>query len=928
MLAAVAFSLLFGWLYAAPIVHNGYLAESDLYEYFLPVFLSPLTIWSSFEFGGMPAFADPGEASLSPLHFLFARVIGSWTGFVIAAYVLGACGAYAYVFSLTRSRVAAAFSGVAYALSEAMMERLAHLGVVHMMAWLPLVFLTVDRLRGEHQRRWIALGALILANCFLAGNPQTFLYVCYAAAVYGLVGGLVERAGWRYYAAALGTATLGAMLTAVKVLPMLEASRYTARQVMRIENFYGFANTPAQMLSALFPAIAHSGREAPTYVGLATLLCAFVAERRLFADWRVAFWTVLGILTLMIGVGGATPIAELAFHLPFYDRFRVGARHLIVAAFALSVLGGIGLSLVIGRVAGRKVVAGASIGLLLALAAGAATLAAWPGGFEFDDRFGHASGLPIWNDGVWLSLAFGVLTIGVVNAVAANPRAALLKLALVCLLAADLIFALPYGIGAAGLESVVLPEASAQPSRHAVQLGRELAPEHQRLLAVEGTHVDAVVPAAFARAWQIPIAGGYGPMLLAQHGSFASMGTNGSVEPRTLGASHTAFDLLAVKYVTVHEESFTTADTVSRHGLTWTSDALDLPVGPEECGRRPSRRASYGIPTEFNTAAIALAMHLRCSEDVRQGASVGAVRVFDAQGTEVVSQPLRAGIEIAEAHLNDPNLLRRARHTPAVVFDPDASPFSYYLRVPLPASIAGGRIEFDLTDTTGWIHIDRMTALDAAGRSAPLTAASVLMADTSRWRLHTHFATSRETDRGQDDDTRSETRVRVYENLRARPRAWLARHVIPLSDTDLRVAVASSQLPDGRRFDPALDALVSEGTAPGATFDEVGATAHIEEMRDGIVRVAVSAPGGGFLVLSETFYPGWRAEVDNVRVPLYRTYGTLQGVLVPPGRHAVTFTFVSASLRQGSALSALALAVVAAILWRARRATSIAAEVR
>src|SRR5262245_33440432 len=64
-----AFALLFMWLFARPVlIDHGYINESDLYEFGIPKFLARATTWSSFEFGGMPAFADPGESQLYPLH--------------------------------------------------------------------------------------------------------------------------------------------------------------------------------------------------------------------------------------------------------------------------------------------------------------------------------------------------------------------------------------------------------------------------------------------------------------------------------------------------------------------------------------------------------------------------------------------------------------------------------------------------------------------------------------------------------------------------------------------------------------------------------------------------------------------------------------------------------------------------------------------
>src|SRR5687767_3896529 len=82
VVVVVGFSVLFGWVYGRALFSDVYLIESDLYEYFLPIFLSPITQWSGFEFSGLPAFADPGDNVRYPLHFFFARIVGSWAGFI------------------------------------------------------------------------------------------------------------------------------------------------------------------------------------------------------------------------------------------------------------------------------------------------------------------------------------------------------------------------------------------------------------------------------------------------------------------------------------------------------------------------------------------------------------------------------------------------------------------------------------------------------------------------------------------------------------------------------------------------------------------------------------------------------------------------------------------------------------------------------
>jgi uncharacterized membrane protein YfhO len=67
-------------------------------------------------------------------------------------------------------------------------------------------------------------------------------------------------------------------------------------------------------------------------------------------------------------------------------------------------------------------------------------------------------------------------------------------------------------------------------------------------------------------------------------------------------------------------------------------------------------------------------------------------------------------------------------------------------------------------------------------------------------------------------------------------------------------------------------------------------------------------------VLSENAYPGWRARIDGVEVPIYRTDVTLQGVVVRAGVHRVDFTMEPPALAAGILMSGLAGLVCVALL--------------
>ena len=117
------------------------------------------------------------------------------------------------------------------------------------------------------------------------------------------------------------------------------------------------------------------------------------------------------------------------------------------------------------------------------------------------------------------------------------------------------------------------------------------------------------------------------------------------------------------------------------------------------------------------------------------------------------------------------------------------------------------------------------------------------------------------------------------------------------------------------------DAPVIETTdaAPGS---RVPATpARVVSRSDTEVTVEVRARARGQLVLLDSFYPGWRAEVDGRETPIRPANAAFRAVAVNAGRHEVRFSYRPASVIAGGAISvaAIALMAVALLLGRGRR---------
>lgn len=92
-------------------------------------------------------------------------------------------------------------------------------------------------------------------------------------------------------------------------------------------------------------------------------------------------------------------------------------------------------------------------------------------------------------------------------------------------------------------------------------------------------------------------------------------------------------------------------------------------------------------------------------------------------------------------------------------------------------------------------------------------------------------------------------------------------------------------------------------------------------------RVVLEARMGcrGLVVLTDTFYPGWRATVDGVEAPILDAYGAFRGVVAGAGAHRIEMVYRPFSVIAGASLT-LAVWLGAAALfvsnWRRRRATS------
>jgi len=93
------------------------------------------------------------------------------------------------------------------------------------------------------------------------------------------------------------------------------------------------------------------------------------------------------------------------------------------------------------------------------------------------------------------------------------------------------------------------------------------------------------------------------------------------------------------------------------------------------------------------------------------------------------------------------------------------------------------------------------------------------------------------------------------------------------------------------------------------------------------LRVLNSSQQVSWLLLSDTYYPGWRAWVDAQPVPLVRANHAFRAVPIPPGTHEVQMSYMPTHFLLGVLASGTAIGVLALVSVRKRRTEKHAQEV-
>lgn len=164
--------------------------------------------------------------------------------------------------------------------------------------------------------------------------------------------------------------------------------------------------------------------------------------------------------------------------------------------------------------------------------------------------------------------------------------------------------------------------------------------------------------------------------------------------------------------------------------------------------------------------------------------------------------------------------------------------------------------------------------------------------------------------------SRGSTILRHYKNNGALPRAYVTYE----ATTAATLSQAAATITDSS-FIPGKNVLLEShavNTFPGlaeriATKTSIAApkpaTVTWQENRHESVILTVETQQPGFLVLTDTYYPGWRAYIDGKETPIFAANLSQRAIVLPEGTRTVRFSYAPESVIVGGRIAAVTLIV-------------------
>ena len=315
-------------------------------------------LWLPYEYLGLPLLGILQPGLLYPLNFLYFVLPAPFAfnlNFILH-YVLAAFFTYLYVRLLGIRPFPAFIAGLVFGYSGYLLGYVkAFTSLRNAAAWLPLILYLYEMLRRTLSLRYAALAAIIVAMQVFAGHYQICVYTYLILGLFTFYYFFrIERENRiRFFLLSLVPIVFGSLIALPQLLSTKELSNFAWRLNLGYDFFTDGSFSPILLLVWFLPFTSELW---PSRWPIAEItLSPIVPFTQILAIWTVIklrkeegthtfFWGLIAIIAFFLALGKYNPLYHLMYYIPVYNLFRVPARHLLAYNFAIAVLSAIALN--------------------------------------------------------------------------------------------------------------------------------------------------------------------------------------------------------------------------------------------------------------------------------------------------------------------------------------------------------------------------------------------------------------------------------------------------------------------------------------------------------------------------------------------------------------------------------------------------------
>jgi hypothetical protein len=931
-----------------------------------------LPLWTPYIFSGYPLLSMAQNGLGYPLTWGYLFLPSQWAEQVnvLAPFLLAPIFTYLYVRALGKSRLAGILAGLCFGYGGFMGSRMSNGLMPNAVMWLPLILLSILKVSNTRFIPCLLWAFAAYLMSVLNGTGQGFVWVGITALVYGFYLSAVETLSvcistndrrpsnllrcWRPLAVAGGAIILAAGMASFQIFESWSAKTLSIRNVLGIERFNDLTYSPAHALKA-FLAPLYNCIESTPFVALGAavlaLFGAIFASRKivldkplfLIRDPHLYFWFIAVVVSGLLILGTHTPLYSLLRYIPIVNSFRGPSRLSFEWGLALSVLAAYGWDALMsyvrpkqekGRV-DKTLIASVAI-LLLTIVTGCLWVNNTP--IRHVNTDGDVSILEsrylMWKAvftslsliGLWLSLRV------------APPKLRTIGLCSWILVAC---FFEPY-VGQSrwwGKYTLTADRMTRiSPTQRWLQ---QYSPEENRVytrvkllnMEVNPEPLDIDSPNLSVVAGLHNVAG-YEPLILQRYSralgdvgmdGVSKRGTFTQVDAPLDGKSH-VLDMLNTRFlVTYSTLSIERELLIDKNGIGFKPQDLHIDVLKE--GELNFDNLNFRGDT------LALVTTLVDSTEIEDRTTIARAEIHTADG-QIITRDILAGIDTSEWAYERSDVRKVIRHSRAPIFDSspndEGNSFNanrYMAVIPLGGEYVINRVSIKKIPNTPPLKVWKASIHDSKIKKSIALNTSDQPDTVNQPETANQPDTTNQPERVKKPEEllpperwkevhRTSDTI-VFRNERALPRAWLVGEVKAVGAEEALKTITGESDDD---FDPRRTALIEANMKSAPLLSQLSsggappnAVAKISSYEPNRLKIDTEAEQPTFLVVSEINYPGWTAQIDGVKSPIYQTDYLLRGLALSAGKHTIVMEYAAPAFWRGVYISGFTFLMVIAL---------------